>query len=61
MILFCVAIIKEIRIRIEKFTLPYNEAFKFDFLTQTGHIVLLKWEEALCLSVYKFIKIRQCV
>ena len=58
MILFPVTIVKEIRIRIEKSTLSWNEAFEFNFLTQIEDIVLLKWEEALSLSVYKFIKLR---
>lgn len=58
MILFPVTIVKEIRIRIEKSTLSWDEAFEFNFLTQIEDIVLLKWEEALCLSVYKFIKLR---
>lgn len=58
MILFSVTIVKEIRIRIEESTLSRDEAFEFNFLTQIEHIVLLKWEEALCLSVYKFIKLR---
>lgn len=58
MILFSVTIVKEIRIRIEESTLSCDEAFEFNFLTQIEHIVLLKWEEALCLSVYKFIELR---